>query len=83
MSSGSLAKGSGEVGKNGINIKHLLIKTQYYHDGLEERNDVTEFIKSSYLRIRKHKMGKKVLELSLVSQIKLKIVEARRRQELF
>ena len=76
ISSGSLAKGSGKIDKNGIQIKHLLNKTQQFHDGLEERNEVTEFISSSYRRMRYHKSGKKVLEPSLVS----KIDEARKKE---
>ena len=61
-----------EDDKNGIQIKHLLNKTQNFHDGLEERIEVTEFIKSSYLQMWYHKCGKKVLELSLVSKIERK-----------
>ena len=66
--------------KNGIQIKHLLNKTQNFRDGLDERNEVTEFIKSSYLQMRYHKCCKKLLELSLVSQIERKIVKAQTRK---
>ena len=66
-----------------MNIIHLIEKQQNYRDGINEGNIVNDFISSSNLRIRYHNIGNIVLELSLVSQIKLKIVEARRRQEFF
>ena len=70
---------------NVVNAKIVLLceKQQNYCDGINKRNFVNNFLSMHHLRMWYYNSANIVLEPSLLTQINMKVVAARRQQECF